>query len=56
MIRKIVRVVYLSFFIAVLTSALFSSLSDAESSTIEVIEVDGTIVPVVSDYINRGIS
>jgi membrane-bound serine protease (ClpP class) len=56
MIRKIVRVVYLSFFIAVLTSALFSSLSGAESSTIEVIEVDGTIVPVVSDYINRGIS
>lgn len=55
MIRKIVRVVYISFFIAVLIGVLISSLAGAESSTIDVIEVDGTIVPVVSDYINRGI-
>jgi membrane-bound serine protease (ClpP class) len=56
MIRRIVRIVYLSFFIAVLTGVLISNLTAAESSTIDVIEVDGTIVPVVSDYINRGIS
>ncbi len=56
MIRKIVRVIYLSFFILSLTGILISNFARAESSTIEVMEVDGTIVPVVADYLERGIS
>ena len=35
---------------------LLSSLVGADSATIEVLSVDGTIVPVVADYLERGIS
>jgi membrane-bound serine protease (ClpP class) len=56
MVRKIVRIFYLSFFICVVFGVLMSSLVGADSSTIEVLTVDGTIVPVVSDYIDRCIS
>ena len=56
MIRKIVRIFYLSFFMCVILGVLMSSLAGAGSSTIEVLSVDGTIVPVVADYIERGIS
>ncbi|MEJ2739246.1 MAG: ATP-dependent Clp protease proteolytic subunit, partial [Dehalococcoidia bacterium] len=56
MIRKIVRIFYLSFFMCVILGVLMSSLAGADSSTIEVLSVDGTIVPVVADYIERGIS
>jgi len=43
--------------LAVLSAMVFvSSVVNAGSSNIEVLHVDGTIVPVVADYINRGIS
>ena len=56
MIRKIIRIFYLSFFLCVMLGVLMSSLVGADSPTIEVLSVDGTIVPAVSDYIERGIS
>jgi membrane-bound serine protease (ClpP class) len=56
MIKKIMRIFYLSFFMCVMLGVLLSSLAGADSSTIEVLSVDGTIVPVVADYLERGIS
>jgi len=48
---------YFILFLAVLSAISFiSSVVRADSSRIEVLTVDGTIVPVVASYIDRGIS
>jgi len=48
---------YFFLFLAVLSALSFiSSAATADSSRIEVLTVDGTIVPVVASYIDRGIS
>jgi len=41
--------------VCLIAVAFVSSQVSADSSSIEVLQVDGTIVPVVADYIDRGI-
>jgi len=48
---------YFFLFLAVLSAMSFiSGAATADSSKIEVLSVDGTIVPVIASYIDRGIS
>jgi len=56
MIRIIIRFIYIVIFASFLMMSLFTSETEAKSSNIEVLRVEGTIVPVVADYIKRGIS
>ena len=56
MLKTKLRFVYI-FILAVLWVTVFvSSGVNADSADIEVISVDGTIVPVVANYLDRGIS
>ena len=44
-------------FLAILSAvSLVSSVVNADSENIEILTVDGTIVPVVANYLDRGIS
>jgi membrane-bound serine protease (ClpP class) len=45
----------LVFFISLLAGALASTNASATNQSIKVLQVEGTIVPVVADYIDRGI-
>ena len=56
MIRTIFRFGYVFLLVLVLMIAFVSDWADADSSSIEVIRIDGTIVPVVADYVDRGIT
>jgi len=56
MSRHKLRLGTILFMVCLSAIAFVSSDAGADSSVIEVLEVDGTIVPVVSDYINRGIT
>lgn len=47
---KNILIFFLAFFFAVV---LFAGVADADSNDIYVLHVDGTIVPVVADYIDR---
>lgn len=50
------RVLRILLLVGVLAVALTSIVAQAASSGVVVLRVDGTIVPVVADYIDRGIS
>lgn len=54
--RKLFKALRLTFFIALLAGALFSVTASASSQPIRVLHVEGVIVPIVADYIERGIS
>jgi membrane-bound serine protease (ClpP class) len=54
--RILLRIFLLAFFILPIVGSLGSGIASASSPTIEVLHVEGTIVPVVADYIDRGIS
>lgn len=57
MLRTGLRVFLIAWFVVPLIAGLGGSLIAAASpATIEVLTVDGTIVPVIADYIDRGIS
>ena len=56
MSRYKLRLGIILFMVCLSAIAFISNEAGAGSSVIEVLEVDGTIVPVVSDYINRGIT
>ena len=56
MFKRKFRFALVLFLIGLSVIAFASSRVGADSSNIEVLEVDGTIVPVVADYIDRGIS
>ncbi|HEX75238.1 MAG TPA: nodulation protein NfeD [Dehalococcoidia bacterium] len=56
MFKATLRFSYILFLAVILAIVFVSSGANAGSSGIEVLQVDGTIVPVVTDYINRGIS
>ncbi len=56
MIKIVLKVFYFAFFMGLLAGALLSTGARAATPTIEVLHVEGTIVPVVADYIDRGIS
>ncbi len=54
--RTIFRFIYSSIFIAGLVLSFASGEIHADSPDIEVLRIDGTIVPVIADYVDRGIS
>jgi membrane-bound serine protease (ClpP class) len=57
MLRTGLRVFFLAWLVMPIVAGLGSSLLTAASpTTVEVLTVDGTIVPVIADYIDRGIS
>jgi membrane-bound serine protease (ClpP class) len=56
MIRHLFRITYLTILLILFLFSLLSHNVNASSIHIEVLKVEGTIVPVVADYINRGIS
>jgi membrane-bound serine protease (ClpP class) len=57
MLRTGVRVFFIVWLVMPLVAGLGGSLISAASpATVEVLSVDGTIVPVIADYIDRGIS
>jgi membrane-bound serine protease (ClpP class) len=57
MLRTGLKIFFLAWLVIPIAAGLGSSLIAAASpTTVEVLTVDGTIVPVVADYIDRGIS
>ena len=56
MIRNFVRALILALIILPVAGSLGGFMVSASSPTIEVLHVEGTILPVVADYIDRGIS
>jgi membrane-bound serine protease (ClpP class) len=56
MIRIVIRFIYIVIFATFLLMSLFTTETEAKSANIEVLKVQGTIVPVVADYIKRGIN
>jgi len=57
MLRIGLRIFFLALFVIPVAAGLGGSLIAAASpTTVEVLTVDGTIVPVIADYIDRGIS
>ncbi len=58
MSKVVFKIFRLAFFIALLAGALLTVTASASTSTpsIQVLRVEGTIVPIVADYIDRGIS
>jgi len=55
MIRIVFKAFRLAFFIGLLAGALLPGGVRAATPAIEVLHVEGTIVPIVADYIDRGI-
>jgi len=56
MSKKLFKALRLAFFIALLAGVLLSAAVSASSQLIQILHVEGVIVPVVADYIDRGIS
>ena len=56
MSKKLFKALRLSFFIALLAGVLLSVAASASSQPVRVLHVEGVIVPIVADYIDRGIS
>ncbi len=56
MIRTVFRLTYIGMFILGLLFCFNSDDVHSRSSNIQILEVDGTIVPVVANYIERGIN
>jgi len=56
MSKKLFKALRLAFFIALLAGVLLSVAVSANSQPVRVLHVEGVIVPIVADYIDRGIS
>jgi len=56
MFKTGLRFSYIFALVSLLTISFVSSMVNASSSNIEILRIEGTIVPVVADYIERGIS
>jgi membrane-bound serine protease (ClpP class) len=54
--RITIRFISCVAFLLILTLALISHEVDADTQNIEILRIEGTIVPVVADYVDRGIS
>jgi membrane-bound serine protease (ClpP class) len=56
MVKYLFKSLRIAFFIALIGSALLAVTASAqETTTVRVLRVDGTIVPAVADYLERGI-
>ena len=55
MIKYALKTFRIAFFISLVAMALLSGTVNAASQTIDILQVEGTIVPVIADYIERGI-
>lgn len=53
--RVFLRMFLLTFFVLPIVGGLGGNIVSASGPTIEILHVEGTIVPVVADYIDRGI-
>jgi membrane-bound serine protease (ClpP class) len=56
MSRALFKTLRFAFFIALLTGVLLAFTASADTPSVKVLRIEGTIVPVVADYIDRGIS
>jgi len=56
MSKRLFKALRLAFFIALLAGVLLSATVSASSQLVRVLHVEGVIVPIVADYIDRGIS
>jgi len=56
MIKIVFKAFRLAFFIGLLAGVLVPTEASATTQAIKVLQVKGTIVPIVADYIDRGIS
>ena len=56
MFRTLLRILFLAFIVLPIIGLLGNSLASASSPTIHVLHVEGAIVPVLADYIDRGIT
>jgi membrane-bound serine protease (ClpP class) len=56
MSKKIFKVLHLAFFIALLAGGLLAATVRANTPSVQVLRIEGTIVPIVADYVDRGIS
>ena len=56
MLRTGLKLFFLALLVISIAAGLGGSIIGAASPTVEVLRVEGTIVPVVADYIDRGIS
>jgi len=55
MIKRVFKAIRLTFFASLLAGVILSSSASAANQSIEVLHVEGVIVPIVADYIERGI-
>ena len=56
MFRTLLRILLLAFIVVPIMGLLGNSLASASSPTVHVLHIEGTIVPVLADYIDRGIT
>jgi len=56
MSKKLFKALHLAFFIALLAGVLLAVTASANTQSVQVLRIEGTIVPIVADYIDRGIS
>jgi len=56
MIRNVFKAFRLAFFASLLAGVLLPVMVSANTQSIQILRVEGTIVPIVADYIDRGIS
>jgi len=56
MTKVVFKTLRLAFFIALVAGALLTVTASADTPSVKVLRVEGTIVPIVADYIDRGIS
>ena len=54
--RSLLKILILALYAISIVGILAGSIVNASNPTIEILHVEGTIVPVVADYIDRGIS
>ena len=56
MSKHLFKILRLAFFISLVAGALASLSVNAANQSVKVLHVEGTIVPIIADYIDRGIS